>query len=140
MSKSVANFHRYVEVAVAANHRYLHALAEIEDPSQPTRALRTLAKPVRNKGRTHRGFNPASEEDVRLFAAVLRGEHAIVGFRNRDIRRQLFRPSTQPQHIRRQSAKVSRLWRVVATGHAIMSAVLLFHHQTYPELLMHKAA
>jgi len=158
MSKSVANVYRYAEVAVAANHRYLDALAEIDDPSQPRQALRTLAKPVRHKGRTHRGFNPASDEDARLFAAVLRGEHAIMGFCNRDIRRQLFRPSTRPQDIRRQSAKVSRLfkhlhvrgliakiprsrrWRVATKGHAIMSAALLFHHQSYPELLMQKAA
>jgi len=158
MSKSVANLYRYEEMAVAANHRYLDALAEIEDPSQARQAFRTLAKPLRKNGRSQRGFNPASDEDVRLFAAVMRGEHAIMGFRNRDIRPQLFRPSRQPRDIRRQSAKVSRLfkrlhfrrliariprsrrWRLTAKGHAIMSTVLILHHETYPELLMKNAA
>ena len=65
--------------------------------------------PVRRKGRSYRGFNPAADADIQLFAAVLRGEHAISGFRNQDIRRQLFKPTRDVGQRTCQSARVSRL-------------------------------
>ena len=68
---------------------------------QIQQSLARLAKPLRRKGRSHKGFNPAGSPDVRLFAAILRGEHAIMGFRNADIRVPLFgelrrRPTSSP--------------------------------------------
>jgi hypothetical protein len=79
---------------------------------------------------------------IDLFAAVLRGEHTIMGFRNRDILRQLFSHIKAPSTLRRLGARVSRLlkllhihqliakiprsrrWRVTLKGQSIMSVVL----------------
>ena len=53
--------------------------------------LDRLTQPVRDAhDRASRGFNPAAPSDLALFAAVLRGEHTLQGFRNRDVRTHLF--------------------------------------------------
>jgi hypothetical protein len=91
MAKGISSLYRYAEVSLQANRNYLAALAEVDTSSMQAAAkMRRAATPVRQRGRSYRGFNPASTEDVRLFAAVLQGEHAIHGWRNEDVRRQLF--------------------------------------------------
>ena len=49
-----------------------------------------LGQRVQWKGRSVRALNPLAEEDVTLLEAVSRGEFVRSGFRNRDIRAQLF--------------------------------------------------
>lgn len=154
LRKGVADFYRYAEIGRAANHRYLDALAVVQDPTPVHQRLFDLARPVRDHGRTYRGFNPAAEGDLLLFAAVLSGEHLLQGFRNRDLRAALF-PPTDP---RRDSARVSRLlkclhlhhliakiprsrrWRITRRGHTTLATVLTLHHQDYPRVLQQAAA
>ena len=158
MAKRVTNLRRYAEVSRAANRRYLDALAVVEDLTPARAQVRRLARPVRRKGRAYRGFNPAADADVQLFAAVLRGEHAINGFRNQDIRRQLFRPARDATERTRQSARTSRLlkrlhihgliakiprsrrWRVTQQGQSLMTTMFILHHEHYPQLLNCQAA
>jgi len=59
----------------------LDALSTVADPAQAHYHLQKLANPISHNGRSYRGFNPAARKDIDLFAAVLRGEHAIMGFR-----------------------------------------------------------
>ncbi len=158
MAKGVANLYRYAEVCLAANKRYLAALAAVETPLCARDGIRRIARPVRKDGRNYRGFNPASEDDVRLFAAVMRGEHLISGFRNRDLRCRLCRPGVTGRDRRRQAAGVSRLlkrlhvhgliakiprsrrWRATAKGQPVMAMALTLHHEEYPRYLTAKAA
>ena len=158
MAKGVSNLYRYREVSLAANHRYLNALAEVDNPSQAREDLRSLARPLQIQERNCRGFNPALEEDIRLFAAVMRGEHTIMGFRNKNLRHHLFPPTKDDSVSRRQSARVSSLlarlhvrgliakiprsrrWRVTRLGHALMSMALKLHYEQYPEYLMKLAS
>ena len=87
LPKGVAFLPRYAAVSAAANERYLDALAVVDDPAPAYRALDCLAQPLRDPhGRASRAFNPAATTDLALFAAVLRGEHLLQGFRNRDVR------------------------------------------------------
>lgn len=154
MAKGVANLYRYAEVCLAANGRYLDALATVDDPEKAQHHLLALGTAVRKNGRSYRGFNPVAKLDIRLFSAVLRGAHFIMGFRNRDIRLQLFSKATDSITLRRQSSRVSRLlkllhihqliakiprsrrWRITTKGQTIMSMVLKLHHVNYPKLLM----
>jgi hypothetical protein len=107
LPKGVAYLPRYVAVSTAANHRYLDALAVVDDPAPAYRALESLVQPVRDRhGRASRAFNPAAPTDLTLFAAVLRGEHLLQGFRNRDLRIRLFGPAAARD--RRRSGQVSR--------------------------------
>ncbi len=158
MATGVANLPRYAEVAGAANRRYLEALAVVDDPGPAQELLGKAARPVRRNGRSYRGFNPALDDDVRLFAAALRGEHAIHGFRNGDLREHLFPGSATPEEVRRRSTRVSRLlkrlhvhgliakiprsrrWRVTKAGQALMATIIIFHKETYPELFTSHAA
>lgn len=158
MSKGVANLYRYAEVSHAANSRYLEALSTVGDPAQAQQHLQKLANAISHNGRSYRGFNPAAKKDIDLFAAVLRGEHAIMGFRNRDILNQLFSHIKDLSTLRRLGARVSRLlkllhihhliakiprsrrWRVTLKGQSIMGVVLKIHHDNYPSLLMNLTA
>lgn len=157
MAKGVANMYRYAEVSRAANGRYLNALAPVDDPAQSQQLIHKLGRAVCKNGRSYRGFNPLAKLDRHLFAAILRGEHSIIGFRNRDIRRHLFAPPKDCPTLRRQSSKVSRLlkllhvhkliakiprsrrWRVTSMGHAIISTVLSLYSINYQELQVTQA-
>ena len=73
----------------AATGRYLTFMSDIEDPSGGLRLMRKISNPVRHKGRGWRGFNLLDEQDYKVFVALLRGDWAISGFRNKDLREHL---------------------------------------------------
>jgi hypothetical protein len=63
-------------------------------------------------GRRVRGLHLVSGIDAQVGEAVLHGEFAVNGFRNRDLRALLYPPSNDPAERRRQSGKVTRLLRL----------------------------
>jgi len=158
MAKRVSNLYKYAEVSLAANTRYLNALSVVADPAKANRLLCTATKRVRRGNRSYRGFNPAAKDDLRLFEAILRGEHAIHGFRNRDVRQRLFAYPSDTAERRRQSAAVSRMfkrlhvrgliakiprsrrWCTTRNGNAFMSMALMHHRRYYPRSLLEKSA
>jgi hypothetical protein len=91
-------------------------------------------------------FNPAREEEVRIFAAVLGGDHIAQGFRNKDIRENLYAERATASTRRRQSAAIGRLlkrlhvraliskvphtrrWRVTDPGRRILTGALKIYH------------
>jgi hypothetical protein len=151
MNKEVANLVHYQEQALAANRRYLDALAVVDDPAPAYQELRQLTEPKAVAGRNSAGFNPARRDDVRLFAAVLDGDHIARGFRNKDIRAALYGQdaSASPQlsaavgriikrlHVRHLVAKIphTRRWRLTTSGRQLLSRAVQLYHQTWPELL-----
>jgi hypothetical protein len=150
MNKGVGNFDRYQQVAAAANQRYLSALAVVDNPAPAYQQAERLAQPKVVGGRSYAGFNPARRADVRLFQAVLRGDHLLHGFRNADIRQVLYVVAKDPTVRRRQSAAVGRLlkrlhvrgllakvprrrrWRVTAAGQSFLAAVVRLYHDGLP--------
>ncbi len=146
MAKGVANLYRYREISLTANQRYFQALSAAPDAATGHQSLSTLARPHRHKGRAYRGFNPAHPDHLALFTAVLRGEHALMGFRNQDIRQHLFTQPKSPAHRRRHANAVSRLlkrlhvygliakiprsrrWRVTRHGHNTLAKCLTLYH------------
>jgi hypothetical protein len=150
MNKGVSNFYHYHQVARAANQRYLAALAVVSDPAPAYRQTERLSMPKRVAGRSYAGFNPARRRDVRLFEAVLRGEHLLQGFRNADIRRLLYGESKVAGERRRQSAAVGRLlkrlhvrgvlakvprsrrWRMTEAGQRLLGTVVRLYHDGVP--------
>jgi hypothetical protein len=144
MGKGVGNLHHYQSHALASNERYLEALASVKDPTPNYDDLKELTERRREKGRSSAGFNPAREEEARLFAAVLEGDHVAQGFRNKDIRAALQGNGLLHQkdsaavgrmlkrlHIRGLLVKVprTRRWRVTDKGRRILSHVLLTHRR-----------
>jgi hypothetical protein len=152
MTKGVDSLGDYQAQAWACNRRYLDALAVVEDPTPAYPELRQLTEPKVVDGRSHAGFNPARREEVRLFKAVLDGDHIARGFRNADIRDPLFGslPKGGPQrrasaavgrllnrlHVRHLVAKIprTRRWRVTARGRHLLGIAVQLYCGSWPQL------
>ncbi len=154
MNKGVCNFYHYQHVAQAANHRYLDALAVVDMPTATEKQLDHLCQPVPFHGRRRRGLNPLRAEEQQLFLAILRGDHLLNGFRNRDLVERLYQRSPKDScEQRRRTARVSRLiqllrahrlvakvphsyrYQVTDKGQALMSAAVYVRHKTFPKEL-----
>jgi hypothetical protein len=149
--KSVAFLHRYAHVAHQAARRYLNGLAVVDDPQVSQDLLDRTCSRASFKGRKRRALNPLSREDQQLFLAVLRGEHALRGFRSRDLAPYLHhKPSKDPAVRRRHSAQRSRLlqllrahgliaklphtrrYQVTKRGFAFMTTAIYLRHKAFP--------
>jgi hypothetical protein len=143
MRKGLADLPRRVEVSRAANERYLEALAEVRISALACEVLDPVSRRVTHKGRPHRAMRPLSADEAALFEAVLRGEHAVQGFRNRDIRHALgWDRHRDPNRRAQASARATRLcrllrahgliakvshtsyYRVTTNGHRVMTTAL----------------
>ena len=58
----------------------------VENPAPAYRQVEELTERVVVSGRSYSGFNPTSGANVKLFGAVVNGNHLVRGFRNTDIR------------------------------------------------------
>jgi hypothetical protein len=150
MNKGVSNLYRYWEVALAANERYLDAVSVVDDPAVAYRHVEELTEPIVVAGRSHGGFNPANKADVKLFSAVLNGNHLVRGFRNADIREKLFPLNDDVDERRRQSHAVGRMlkrlhargliikvpntrrWLLSHKGHQVLGAVVQLYYHGIP--------
>jgi hypothetical protein len=74
------------QLLAGANQRYLAFISALDLPIVGIKALNKIAEPVRDGDRPYRGFNLFSGGDQLLFETLARGEFAIAGFRNRDLR------------------------------------------------------
>lgn len=149
MCKGVGNLHHYQSHALACNQRYLEALAAVEDPTPANNDRKQLTERQRDQGRSYAGFNPAREEEIRLFAAVLAGDHIAQGFRNKDIRATIYASaSSGPKrksaaigrllkrlHVRGMVNKVprTRRWRVTEKGRRILSDAIRTYGRCYAQ-------
>lgn len=112
LRKGVADLPRRAAISQAANTRYLESLAAVETSIPLGTALDRVSQPVINRGHRCRGLHPLVGDDARLAEHLMRGEFAINGFRNRDVRALLFGETADPAELRRQSGKVGRLLRL----------------------------
>jgi hypothetical protein len=120
MRKGVADLPRRAEVSQAANARYLEGLAAVEAKKAVAELAAPVCRPVKWQGRQARALNPLAEADARLLRAVSRGEFAINGFRNRDLRPLLFGEApAAAREVKRQSAAVTRQLRLLRAHHLI---------------------
>lgn len=109
LRRGVADLHRRCELSRKSNEAYLEALSVVECPE----TLEALAQPasasLAKGGRRYRGLNLLSVHDRRLLQAIHRGEYAIAGFRNRDLRAILFGPAAANRaETKKQSGQVTR--------------------------------
>lgn len=151
MRKGVSDLWRNFQVGIAANHRYLDALAAAPLKGEGVAALDALCRPTTKHGRRYARFNPLSPADLALFRAALAGEHAIRGFRNTDITNRLYRrPPADREEAHRRCEKTSRLivklrghglvakiprarrYRVTTYGQRVMTAAINLHDNNYP--------
>ncbi len=138
----MADLYRRAEISKAANERYLSALAAASVTTPLAEEAVQVCQPVRRDQRRHRALNPFEPADTQLLAAVNRGEWALKGFRNFEIRVLLFGEAKGDKQRRSQAAKVSRRlgllhahgliakvshthrWQVTEKGRRILTALL----------------
>jgi hypothetical protein len=122
LRRGLADLPRRAHVSHAANERYLLALASVQE-NKPLRELTaSLCQPVRRKGRRYRALNPWSPNDGALLEALSRGEFALNGVRNRDLRALLYPHKASAQEQRRQTARISRQLRLLRV-HGLLNKV-----------------
>lgn len=126
----------------------------MDDPACVYRLLDRLCEPITQRQRRYRGLNPLRRSEINLFASVLRGEHFIGDFRNRDVALGIgLTGSGSSSQRKRQSACVSRKlrllrahgliakisharrYRLTLCGATLMTAAVLIRHHELPNRL-----
>jgi hypothetical protein len=112
LRKGVCDMYRRAQVCRAANTRYLEALAGVTGSSSLLQEAAEVCCPVMRNGKRYRGLNALVQKDHALLLAVSRGEFALSGIRNADLRALLYQSlkgtKLTKAEIRRRSAAVTR--------------------------------
>jgi hypothetical protein len=132
LRKGVADLHRRARVSQRSNERYLEALAVVDATTPCSTLFDAVSRPVVDNGRRFRALRLWDPDDVALLEVVARGEFATAGFRNRDLRGHLYSRPQDPAHQRWQSARVSRLLRLLRV-HGIVRKVPKSHRYQLTE-------
>ena len=155
MGKSISNLYRYAEVSKACNMRYIDSLSNVDNNDNIDSEIEKLSNRTKvklssksKKPRQYSGFNLLSETTTKVLNAVLSGEFAIRGFRNKDLREKLRNLGWFPEYrylsIKKIAGKITRLiaklrahkiitklnktcrYRVTKTGEKIISRIIMF--------------
>lgn len=129
LRKGVSDLPRRTQVSQAANTRYLNALAAMDDTTSLEDLAEAVCRPTAWQGSRVRGLRPLEADDRELLQAVIRGEFAINGFRNRDLRSILFPVTTDAATARRQSGNITRRLRILR-AHGLITKVPTTHRYT----------
>ena len=102
MRKGVSDLHRRSEISQQCNERYADALSSAQIEQTLKEVLSPACNKIRQRGKRYRGLNPWQKEDYQLLTFLAKGEHAISGFRNKDLRHVLY---PRAKHIDKQQQK-----------------------------------
>ena len=110
MRKGVSDLHRRCEISDKCNERYADALAASHIEEKLKEVVSGACNPIKKKGKRYRGLNPWQNEDYKLLRFLCKGEHAISGFRNKDLRNYLYPESMKQSKLeqRRYSGRTTR--------------------------------
>lgn len=90
MRKGVSDLHRRCQVSQQCNERYGDALAAAQVQEKLKEVVAGVCNKIVKEAKRYRGLNPWQEEDYRLLTFLAKGENAINGFRNHDLREWLY--------------------------------------------------
>ena len=122
LRRGVADLPRRAEVSHRANDRYLQALAATSGTIPLFRCAEPACKPVIRMGHRYRALNPWNPTDAHLLEIINRGEFALNGFRNRDVRARLFPNRCDSSEMKRRVGQVSRRLRLLR-AHGLIQKV-----------------
>jgi hypothetical protein len=110
MRKGVGDLHRRCEISDQCNNRYADALASAQVEEKLKEVVAPACNRIRKNGKSYRGINPWQEQDYRLLSFLAKGENALSGFRNKDLRRWLYPESEDidKQQHRRYAGRTTR--------------------------------
>lgn len=87
LRKNIYSMAALRDLLAASNRRYIDFISAIDEPGNSSKDIEKVSKPIREKGRSYRGFNLFSGDDLDLFRTILRGEFNISGFSNKKLRK-----------------------------------------------------
>ena len=126
LRRGVADLWRRAEVSHGANQRYLAALASVTGSTPLKDESAAVCRRVKKDGRAYRALNPLSMEDGNLLQIISKGEFALNGFRNRDVRQALCGESKPGKNRRRQAAATTRKLAILR-AHGLIKKVTRTH-------------
>lgn len=153
LRRGVADLHRRAQLSQAANERHFAALAAANDTTSLAEEAAAVCRPVLQAGQRHRALNPFNQSDAQLLRLVNDGKWIIKGFRNRDLRHELFGPSSDDKRRRRHAAQVTRRlallhahgliakvsrthrWQLTIKGRRIIAALLAARNASTDQLI-----
>ena len=134
LRKGVADLHRRAQVSQASNTRYLETMAAVTVPTTLGQSLAPLCRAKQKDGVRVRGLRPFDAADMKLLEVVGRGEFALNGFRNRDVRELLLGRDDERDLTtrRRRSGQVTRQLRLLR-AHGVIKKVSGTHRYLLSE-------
>ena len=81
------------------NRRYMEFLSAIDDSTNDIKKVNKISRPVKENGRSFRGFSLFNEEDEAVLRAIAQGGIQGFGIRNFTLRKALAKTSGQISHI-----------------------------------------
>jgi hypothetical protein len=112
MRKGVSDLHRRCQVSDQCNNRYVDALAAAKVQEKLKEVAAAACNKINKGGKIYRGLNPWQNEDYRLLMFLAKGENAINGFRNRDMRKWLYGESIEQKKYSNRTTRRIKLLRV----------------------------
>jgi len=146
MKKNIYSLFDLTAIFKASNRRYLEFISTFDDQSQGIKNLERISKPVDADDRSYKGFNLFSDDDLKLFEVLARGEFNINGFQNKSLRKQLptMTSSTMTRilkrlHIHGIIRKVGKTYKyyVSKLGKAVITAGLAIRNMSIIPQLAH---
>ncbi len=110
MRKGVSDLHRRCTISQQCNERYGDALAAAQVEEKLKEVIAPASNPIKKSGQRYRGLNPWRQEDFALLTFLAKGEHAIRGFRNPELRAWLY-PAAKglsKEHQRKYAGRTTR--------------------------------
>jgi hypothetical protein len=86
MKKSIYSLAPLQEHLKASNRRYLEFISTFQTHEIGYRNLDQTTKPVKENGRSYRGFNFFDKRDFNLMVAIARGEFNIMGLKSKNLK------------------------------------------------------
>lgn len=127
LRKGIADIARRGEVGQTANNRLAESLATVAETTSLGKLLEPLCRPVTDRnGRRVRALNPAAGPDGELLRTLADGDFLLQGFRNRDLRAKLYKPTTDIKEQRRQAAAITRKLAILK-GHRLIVKIQKTH-------------
>ena len=131
MRKSVVDISRRAQISQSVNERQLNALADASVEDNFSTFSSTFLFPIYKDTKRIRGLDPLNK-DRAILEAIANGQFIINGFRNRNVREIIFPNLKTKEEIRKHSAKIGRLFRILRT-HGVIKKVPRTHHYLLTE-------
>jgi len=112
MRKGTRDLYRRCQISNQCNERYGDALASAQVEDTLKDVVSTACNRITKTGKRYRGLNPWQTQDYKLLTFLAKGENAIGGFRNKDLRHWLY-PEAEKLEKHEQRKYTSRITRSI---------------------------